>query len=80
MMIQGARNASATPIMRTLRISAPAPCSIVRRIVAGRIRTLCDKISLGINLNRYVRRRGSFVELGLGPIVAMDRQIFESSK
>jgi hypothetical protein len=42
--------------------------------------TVCDKISLGINLNVTVRRRGSFVELGFGPIVAMDRQIFESSK
>ena len=29
-MIQGARNANATPIMRTLHISAPAPCSMQR--------------------------------------------------
>jgi hypothetical protein len=79
-MIQGAKNPNATPIMRTLHISAPAPCSIVRRIVAGRTRTLCDKISLGINLN--VGSAGAVLsfELGFGPIVAMDRQIFESSK
>ena len=35
-IIHGARNASATPIIRTLHINAPAPCSMVRRMVAGR--------------------------------------------
>ena len=36
-MIQGARNANATPIMRTLHISAPAPCSIVRRMAIAEV-------------------------------------------
>jgi len=35
-IIQGAKNASATPIMRTLHIDALVPCSMVRRMVAGR--------------------------------------------
>src|SRR5207248_3399715 len=35
-IIQGARNASATPIMRTLHINAVAPCSTVCRMVAAK--------------------------------------------
>jgi hypothetical protein len=44
-MIQGARNTGPTPIIRTLYINAPAPCSIVRRIVAEKLKEISDFLS-----------------------------------